>query len=606
MVKRYIYSSIFLLMFSSVFAQKSTSEIKADKLFDRFAYKKAIGYYNESVKLSPEGLRRLAESYRNLGMFAESEDAYSKFILEGEFTDSDMYYYGMVLKSNGKYSESEKWLIEYAEKHPADIRSKEFLEKGHGVKEFLKDEGRYKVINLDMNSAHQEFAPAYYNSKLVYTSTLVQGVQPIKKSYSWNQKPFLDLYQAEISADGQILAAQSIDNKGIINKSMHEGAASFAKEGAIIAFTRNNYNGKSKEGVVKLQIFFSQNVEGKWQKDTPFKFNNAEYSVGHPSLTEDGKTMYFASDMPGGFGGTDIYKIEIINGSEWGEPINLGEKINTEGDEMYPFVHDKTGTLYFASEGHTGLGGLDIYMAVMNNKTVEKVLNMGAPINTNFDDFSLIIDKEQKKGYFASNRDSGKGDDDIYMFEILKPFESSKYLKGKVTDNKGNLLADAEVKLLKADGTILTFVKTDEKGEYSIVIYEANEIYSLIGSKDKFLGGQAASIKISESEDITNADIILRIPEFTLTCIIKDKATNAPLAGVRIIILNKVTGKEETFETGANGEFSDKLEEYQLNDRVHIELTIEKEGYRHKIISYDNKLIIDGEYVIDEFLEKLP
>src|SRR5690606_5083746 len=209
-----------------------------------------------------------------------------------------------------------------------------------------------------MNSTQQDFGAAFYKEQIVYTSS---GGKPkaVKSVYNWNKKTFLDLYVAD-NDNGQLKNPKSLHKK--YNRKMHEGPASFTADGNTMAFTRNNYKSRSKDGVVHLEIYFAQkDAEGKWDNPVAFKLNNTEYSVGHPCLSADGNTMYFASEMPGGMGGVNLYRIRKNADGTWGEAENLGEHINTEGNEMFPFFHEEKGWLFFASNGHFGLGGLDIF-----------------------------------------------------------------------------------------------------------------------------------------------------------------------------------------------------------------------------------------------------
>jgi outer membrane protein OmpA-like peptidoglycan-associated protein len=226
------------------------------------------------------------------------------------------------------------------------------------------------------------------------------------------------MYVADVDSN-QLKNAQVFDKK--LNGRLHDGPACFSNDGNFMAFTRNNYHVKTMDRVVELQIWFSSFKDGKWSKPTPFVHNNTAYSVGQPCLTSDGNTMYFASDMPGGFGGVDIYKTTKDSTGVWQKPINLGDKINTEGDEMFPFLEDKNGTFFFSSNGRFGLGGLDIFISTLNGSEFSQPYNAGFPLNTQYDDFAAIVDDKINKGYFSTNRSGGSGGDDIYSLEVLEP-----------------------------------------------------------------------------------------------------------------------------------------------------------------------------------------
>jgi outer membrane protein OmpA-like peptidoglycan-associated protein len=608
------YKNLLLLLLffwhlGNLAAQKSPEEIGADKCFERLAYKKAIKLYNEADRISVAGLRKLAESYSKLGDFLNAELYFTKFMQEGEFSEEDIFNYALALRSTGKYAESEKWLKEYSERFPTDQRAKDFMKNGKAIFAAMKEEGRFKIVNLAFNSAEQDFGPAFFGNKIVYSSSLRVGVQPIKRSYSWNEKPFLDLFAAEINDEGQFVEQKTLNEiqSRAVNKKYHEGPACFGDNGKIMAFTANNYSGKSRNGEIKLQIFFSELIDGVWQKEIPFKFNNSEYSVAHPWLSKDGNTMYFVSDMPGGYGGTDIYRIEKKSDKEWGDPINMGEKINTEGNEMFPFVEEKNGYMFFSSDGHLGLGGLDVFMAVMKDYAIGKVINMGANLNSKSDDFALIVDENLKKGYFSSNRDGGKGNDDIYYFEILKPFRFTKSISGKITDNRSKLLRAVKVELFDADNVLVAESFTDENGAYVFVVDADERSYYIKADKEKFETGRGELFSTAslDVEEFT-ADLSLeRVPEFKLICQVTNKTDNEPISGVKVSILNMDKNSTEVNETQWDGAFSKMLEGYKRNQTLRLEIKFEKEGFQPKTLTYNNLLSQDGEYVIKEILEPL-
>jgi outer membrane protein OmpA-like peptidoglycan-associated protein/tetratricopeptide (TPR) repeat protein len=607
------YKIIIILQFlgflSLLSAQKSAQESRADKYYNRLAYKKAVEFYKASERLTVPGLKKLADAYRLIGDYSNAEQYFTKYMEQGEFSEEDIYTYFMVLKYAGKYGESEKWLKEYSYRYPDDLRVKEYLKNDQAVIALVKDVQRYKIVNLDINSAHQDFGTSYFGKKIIYSSSLEVGVHPIKRSYSWNEKPFLDLFAAEVSESGQLSSAQTLNEiqKRVVNKKYHDGPACFALNGSLMAMTKNNMSGKSRNGEVKLQIFFSEFKDGIWQKETPFKLNNAEYSVAHPWLSEDGNIMYFVSDMPGGFGGTDIYRIEKKSGREWGEPVNMGEKINTEGNEMFPFFEDANDYLFFSSDGHNGVGGLDIYMAAMKNYSVRKLTNMGATLNSRFDDFALIVDKDMKKGYFSSNREGGKGDDDIYYFEILKPFRFTKTVKGKITDEKGNILAGNEIQLLSDDGVLFAGTISADDGTFSFSVDTEDSLYFVQASKDKYENGKSAPINLAafDAEEISTTLILNRIPEFRFVCRVLNSSDKEPLSGVKLKILDKSTQKTQIHETIWSGEFSSMLEGYKMNQNLSFEITFDKEGFQSKTLNFNRVLTVEGDQIFNASLDSV-
>lgn len=445
------------------------SEKKAEKYFEQYSFDKAIKRYTDIDTLNVEQLRKLALSYKNRQQYSEAAATYSKFADTNAATANDCYDLVLMLKAQAKYEEAAIWMDNMAMKFPKDLRVKNYLDNRLRFPKYMANNPLFKLENLAINSENDDFGTCYFNNQVVYASNSI-GEKIIKRRYNWTKRPFFDMVVADM--DSVELAKPRLFNK-TVNQKWHEGPASFAKNATIMAFTRNNYEGKSSDDVVKLEIFFSQLENGVWSKPEAFYLNDPEYSVGHPYLTADGNTMYFASDMPGGLGGTDIYYVKKIAANKWGEPVNLGEKINTEGNEMFPFLEENNKVFFFASDGKAGLGGLDIFSADFTGKDFENVENMGAPVNTRWDDFALIYDKNMRKGFISSNRDGGKGGDDIYRFAytgsckkvseiaICDSIKNYTYKLAVLNAETGNPVPKAAVTL----GSIAQF--TDNKGEVS-------------------------------------------------------------------------------------------------------------------------------------------
>lgn len=418
-MKKYIIT-LFLLagIFTAAVAQKSADENLADKKMAIFNYADAIDLYNKSANLSTEGLKNLAVAYLQLNRFQDCTDVYANKLSQSDLNKEDKYNYILALKGDKRYSDAAAAMKKFAAEFPQDLRSKSYLANQKDFNLMISPDENVQVANLDFNTSAVDFGPAYLNDKVVFASTL-KNFLFIKRDYVRNQKPYLNLYQADING----IQFENIKRLGSgLNKKWHEADACFYDNGTKMAFTQNNYADKSSDGSVNLKIFFSELKDGAWSQPVAFYLNNKEYSVGHPSVTEDGKVMYFASDMPGGNGGSDIYKIEKQSNGDWGKAVNLGKSINTEADELFPFWHEQSNSIYFASKGHLGLGGLDIYVSEdYGNNQYEPAFNLGAPINSNEDDFALITENTQTSGFFSSNRSSGKGDDDIYSFTDKMP-----------------------------------------------------------------------------------------------------------------------------------------------------------------------------------------
>jgi len=573
---------------------------KAEKYYEGYSYEKSIEKFSEITDKTPEMYREIAESYFRIGDYDSAEENYAELIATDAKTAEDLLNYAQVLKINKKYPEAIQRMEEYHSMVANDSRAEEVLKNKEYYKQLQKDKGQFKIDTLSINTKQEDFGPSFYKEKVVFASSR-EGVKPIRRKWNWNGLPFLNIYEAEKGEDGQLKNPKQFNKK--INKKYHEGPATFNAEGNYMVFTRNNYDGKSSDQVIKLQLFTStQDEKGDWSEPKGIHFNSNEYSVGHASLTNDGKTMYFASDMPGGKGGVDIYKVKRKEDGTWGTPVNMGEKINTEGDEMFPFIHEK-GMLFFSSNGKAGLGGLDVFVAQLKeDNTIGKVENLGAPLNTNLDDFGFILDKEMKQGYFSSNREGGKGDDDIYAFELQKPFTFGKTIKGVAKSKTGDILANAKVSLYDENGKVIETVTTGEDGSYSFTV-DADKKFKLAGTKEKYFDGTNTADTHTD-EDVVYADVVLeKDPGLSLLCVVTDKKTGEPLEGVKIKLINNLKETEEEIVTPATGDFMRPLKDNKLNDRISYNIILEKDGYMSKTLTYNQLLDHEGQYKIHETLD---
>ena len=484
--------------------KKSRKEQRADKNTFNYSFDKAIYLYSHTKNLSVEGQRKLAQSYVNINQNIKAEEVYTSLIIDQkEIILEDYYNYAMVLKSNSKYEQSNIWMGKFTELKPQDLRAISYATNNKQLSYLLKDDEKYKIEHLNINTTSEDFGPTYYNNNVVFTSTITNP-KMIVRIYRWTQKPFWDMYMSEI--DGSQLKTPIVFDKHL-NGNMHDGPASFGKDGNYMAFTRSNYNDKTKDRIVELQIWFSNYVEGKWSEPTPFYLNNNGYSVGQPCLANAGKTMYFTSDMPGGYGGTDIYKTIKDSEGNWGTPKNMGNRINTEGDEMFPFFEETNQVMFFASNGHFGLGGLDIFICEISGDRLGRIYNAGFPLNTQYDDFSLIVNSDMSKGFFSSNRVNGSGGDDIYSIDVLKKLEINKKIQGIVKDKEGNHIPTTFITFLDDKGNIIDTITTKADGTYSFFA-DTDKNFKLIGNKEKYIEA-SCNVNTFGKEIIVNADIVL-------------------------------------------------------------------------------------------------
>lgn len=484
--------------------EKSNKEIKGDKYFFRYDFDKAIGKYERAKDLTISGQRNLAESYRNMYKNEKAAAAYSKLIdAQTSVLPEDYYNYASILKTSGKYNEAFKMMDKFSEVQPEDLRAKDYMANKAKFSDLSNNDGTFKINQLGINSNADDFAPSYYKNQIVFSSTKKQ-YRMIARRYNWTGKPFWNLYASDLE-NGQLKKAK-IFNKGMKSK-FHDGPASFSNNGTFMAFTRNKIKDKSDDNVVEFLIWFSTYVDEKWTEPVPFALNNKEYQVGHPCLTPDGNTMYFASDMPGGFGGSDIYKVTRTGNSAWGNAENLGNTINTEGDEMFPYLENTNQILFFSSNGRFGFGGLDIFYCQINGSEMGNVKNAGYPLNTQYDDFSFIVDNSLNTGFFSSNRPDGSGGDDIYGVDLLKSLKIDKKIEGIAQDVNGKPLSETFVMLLDDQNFLIDSATTSNDGSFSFFADTDNN-FTLIAKNEFYNDGKTIANTFGK-ETIVNADITL-------------------------------------------------------------------------------------------------
>lgn len=475
---------------------------RADRKFDRFLYAKAAPLYLKALKKDPANwdvIDKVGDTYRLLNDSKNAEYWFSKAVKNGSGRAENLLYYGQALMNNGKWEAAVPFLEKYTAKKADDPIGQRALASAKDYQSFMRDSSLYSIRHLDINTADADFGTSYNGSEVIYASAKKQG----RFIFGWTGRPFLDLYQAPIQG---LKLGDPVALKGKVNSRYHEGGQTLSPDKNVMFFSRNNYvKGKvrqSKEGVIRLKTFRAELSKGKWKKIKEIPFNSDEYSVGHPALSPDGKILYFVSDMPGGEGGTDIYaaKVDIENGT-WGKPVNLGPTVNTKGNEMFPWV-SKAGTFYFASNGHEGLGGLDIFEAKNFQTSTEEIINLGYPINSPKDDFALIYDESRGEGFFSSNRTGGTGDDDIYGFS------KKKVLRGIVVDAvTGEPLENSRVELFDVR-SFQDLSRTDEKGNFALGI-DPSKGYRVVASKE---GYKESKLPISAKGAASDADVVIRIP----------------------------------------------------------------------------------------------
>jgi len=505
MKKIFISLIAFVIICINLNAQeKSKKEQNGDKYFFVYSYVKAIDSYTQVKHLKADGQRKLAICYHKTGKNAESEDAYATLLNMPDGNSPDDYFnYAMILKMNGKYDDALKSMETFKKLKPDDLRARNFIVNKDKLEDLSIDKGKYNIVHLDINTDAEDFGTSFYKNKIVFASTKTSAKYFISK-YNWTGKPYWDMYVADIDKK-QLTSPVIFDKK--LNGKLNDGPASFSNDGNFMAFNRNNYDTKRRNMFVRLQICFSSFKDGKWSEPEPFYLNSNDYSVGHPCLTADGKTMYFVSDMPGGFGGTDIYRITKDDKGVWGKPENLGEKINTEGDEMFPYIEEKNGILFFSSNGRYGLGGLDIYFCAISGLRFGRVYNAGAPLNSKDDDFAVIVNDSVTHGYFSSNRTGGSGGDDMYYFDFLKTIDVGKKITGIVKDKNDVPIPNSYVILYDDKNNIVDTTATQQDAAFTFLV-DADKNFKLMGIKKTYNEGYTNTNTFGPAF-IVKADVVL-------------------------------------------------------------------------------------------------
>ncbi|SNR24405.1 WD40-like Beta Propeller Repeat [Maribacter sedimenticola] len=471
---------------------------KADEYFDKMWYAEAAALYekaltNSKSPYSEDVLKKAGDAhYFNTDM----EKAYKWYHLlyekyEKELSTDYLFKYAHSLKGTGNYKRSKRLMKLYNRKLDGDKRELQNERNEIVLDGLLRMKDRFDIKNLNINSSNSDFSPMYYDEdEMVYASSKDSTIYNTRR-YKWNNQPYLDLYVAKVNKESKDLK-DAIKFSKEINTKYHEASVTFSADNETMYFTRNNYGKKlkrDKNGINHLKIYRSKKVNGEWTEAEEVSFNSDDYSTGHPALSTDGKQLYFVSDMPGSIGETDIFVVDVLEDGSFSTPRNLGPEINTEQKEMFPFINDKK--LYFSSNGHVGLGGLDIFEVAYNEDDgFLEARNLGKPVNSKKDDFSFIVDEDSQEGYFASNRDGGKGDDDIYSFKKLELEETPSNINaiaGVVTELiSGDVMPNAMVELLDENNIKLKEMETDENGSFVFEDLDSDTRYVLKTTKDTY------------------------------------------------------------------------------------------------------------------------
>ncbi|GFZ78610.1 cell envelope biogenesis protein OmpA [Aquaticitalea lipolytica] len=485
---KFIFIIVLSLTFSFGYSQKGKVR-QATKEYDNYAYLRTseilLDVANNGYR-SVDLLQKLGNSFYFNNKMEDAAKWYGELMAMNEPVDAEYYFrYAQALKSVENYTESDKWMKKFHEANKSDLRGRAFASRVDYLSKIEAASRDFEVKNLDINSDKSDFGTIQYKNQIIFASTRGGG-----KKYQWNEQPFLDLFSAVKQEDGSYNNVKEFG--GDINTKYHESTVSFTPDDKAMYFTRNNYfEGKYKkgeDGVNRLKIYKATKGDyDKWENIESIPFNSDNYSVAHPSVNIKGTKLYFASDMPGTLGSSDIFVVDINDDGTLGEPVNLGASVNTEGHETFPFINE-VGDLYFSSNGFAGLGGLDVFVIRDFENRLEKgqpltLENVGKPINSSKDDFAYYENLTTEEGFFTSNRDGGKGDDDIYTFKFP---ECVQVVEGIVKDkDTQEIIPGATVTLFDGEGKQIDKVVVGDDAAFSFDV-ECDKEYLIRVEKETY------------------------------------------------------------------------------------------------------------------------
>ncbi|MEM9648805.1 MAG: OmpA family protein [Bacteroidota bacterium] len=484
---------------------------QANEFYDKMWYAEAARVFDIVLEKSEAQhtmnlLSRAGDSHYYSGNMERAYKWYHELYetFKSEISEDRFFKYTHVLKGTGRYRRAAKLTKLYRQQRDGDLREIGKINAERDVPQLVE------IKNVAINSKYSDFSPMFHNeSEVVFASSLDSSFLTTRK-YRWNNQPFLDLYVAKADEDGVDLSgAKKFSNK--INTKYHEASVAFSPDQTTIYFTRNNYGKKlkrGKNGINHLKIYRSELIEGEWTKAVELPFNSENHSNGHPSVSPDGKKLYFVSDRPGGFGGTDVYVVDILDNGSYSDPVNLGRTVNTSKKEMFPYITKDA--LYFSSDRTMGLGGLDIYKSDVAEGVFSVGINLGEPINSNRDDFSYIIDEGGEKGYFASNRKGGKGDDDIYSFKNILNLNA---ISGILEDEAdGAAIPDVEVLLFDKDDVRVAQTRTQLDGSFIFKNLRPVSRYTIKTVKKGYFDS-TSEVRTKDNENVPFAQSLKKLEE---------------------------------------------------------------------------------------------
>ena len=577
-LKSHILVCILLMVNLAVFAQYGKQK-KADTLFNKFSFVKAADVYRDLIENNYNkdySTRRLADCYAYL-RDPKNAAIYYKKVVEQENVPIEYYYsYAQALRGIKKYKDSRVWLERFKDSGGV-INANDYNKDVNFITSIFNAKQQYFLDKVRFNSKFSDFGAFEKDGKVYFASSRDEGVS-VKRLYGWNEQPFLDVYVTEVGSKKNVDHTGKL--KGDVNSIYHDGPVTITKDGKTMYFSRNNVDeyglSKDKKGISNMKIYRATYRDSIWTDIEDLSINYTEYSTQHPALNKDDTKLYFSSDWPDGFGGSDIYVVDIHPDGTLGVPENVGDVINTKNSEGFPFINNE-GTLFFSSDGHPGLGLLDIFATIQgDNGEVVDVINLGIPINSNKDDFSFTMNPDGVTGYFASNRVGGRGDDDIYAYHRVPLLK----VEGVVSDAiNTNPIPNSVITLFDDKGNQIAYMETDENGYYQINI-DRDKDYKIVASHEKY---------IDDYREFTSKHI-----QTALTSITANLLLNPVQDVVKLAELNTIYFDFDKYNIREDAALElDKIVDLMQNKYPDMVIRIESHTDSRGNLSYNDKLSND-------------
>lgn len=588
---------VIIFVFSIQFINAQDKElIRAKRFFDKTFYSEAIVLYEKLAEEKPsqEVIKNLADSYYYTNNFIKAQ-RYYRLLVQNYNKDLDREYYfkyAQTLKASNSYDDANKALKEYYATATSSKDSLYFQKELKELENVSAIGNRFEIKNLAINTPNSEFGAVKFKGNLVFAGVkLKPGL--FDKKYKWDNATYLNLVAVPFTEINNATATINYFADEL-KTGVHEANAVFTKDGKTVYFTRNNSkNGKKRRNdqkISNLQIFKAELVDGKWTNIVSLPFNSPNYSTEHPALSVDEKVLYFSSDMPGSLGSFDIYSVNVNKGA-FDTPKNLGPIINTDKREQFPFVAANN-KLYFSSDGHLGYGSLDVFVSEIQGNEYSEPVNIGLPLNSNLDDFAFNIDSETKEGFFASNREGGKGNDDIYQFKEIKDLiveDCKQFIAGTITDIDTKLaLENATVILQDADKKTLNTITTLADGKFSFTV-PCEASYKVLAFKENYTN-ESKSLTLDKTRNVINdASLALR----SLDAIKQEEKQIAENKRKQEIIIEEENKKKEALAVVELKEKEKKAKEAAI-----VAAEVKKNEKVKEILAQEKDVVKDKERLI--------